>query len=41
MSSKRFDKLPKKTFDLPSEEIKKLIQEIKKTAQPNLMSQLI
>ena len=30
MSSKRFDKLPKKTFDLPSEEIKKLIPEIKK-----------
>ena len=30
MSSKRFDKLPKKTFALPSEEIKKLIPEIKK-----------
>ena len=30
MSSKRFDKLPKKTFDLPSEEIKKLIPVIKK-----------
>ena len=41
MASKRFKKLPEKTLDLPSEPIEKLLPEIKKIVQQNLMSQLI
>ena len=41
MSSKRFKKLPEKTKELPSEVIEKLLPVVKKTAQLNLMSQLI
>jgi large subunit ribosomal protein L1 len=41
MASKRFKKLPEKTSDLPSEVIEKLIPEVKKIVQPNLMSLLI
>jgi large subunit ribosomal protein L1 len=41
MASKRFKKLPEKTSDLPSEVIEKLIPEVKKIVQPNLMNLLI
>ena len=38
MVSKRFKKLPEKTKDLNAESIEKLLPELKKTAQLNLMS---
>ena len=40
MSSKRFKKLPKKTSELPSSEIDKLLPLVKKTARQSLMSLL-
>ena len=39
MPSKRFKKLPEKTKDLSAETIENYYQKLKKTAQPNLMSQ--
>ena len=41
MVSKRFKKLPEKTKDINAETIEKLIPQLKKIAQLNLMSQLI
>ena len=41
MKSKRFKKLPEKTFELESEVIEKLLPVIKKIVQQSLMSQLI
>ena len=41
MKSKRFKQLPKKTKDLPSETIEKLITEVKKIVLQNLMNRLI
>ena len=38
MTSKRYKKLPEKTKDLNSESIEKLLPELKKTVQQNLMS---
>ena len=40
MISKRFKKLPTKTALLPAAEIEKLIPEVKKIVQQNLMSLL-
>ena len=39
MTSKRFKKLPEKTKELNAESIEKLLPELKKTQQLNLMSQ--
>ena len=41
MTSKRFKKLPTKTALLPATEFEKLITEVKKIVQQNLMSQSI
>ena len=41
MVSKRFNKLPKKTLDLPSQTIEKLIAEVKKIVPLSLMNLLI
>ena len=38
MASKRFKKLPEKTNDLNAEVIEKLLPEVKKIVQLNLMS---
>ena len=38
MSSKRYKKLPEKTKDLNPESIEKLLPEVKKIVQQNLMS---
>ncbi len=38
MASKRYNKLPEKTKDLNADLIEKLLPELKKTAQLNLMS---
>ena len=38
MTSKRYKKLPENTKDLSSETIEKLLPELKKIAQLNLMS---
>ena len=41
MTSKRYNKLPKKTKELPAEVIEKLIPELKKIVRVNSMSQQI
>ena len=38
MASKRYKKLPEKTKDLNAESIEKLLPELKKIAQQNLMN---